>query len=350
MWWSYSTHRAMRLCQRKLVYEQKIASGTTSDPTRKAMFHLKQIQTLAEWQGSIVHQTLENCLTPRLRDRGSFCADDMIRYAGDLAIRQWDFSSRQRFREPSMVKTAHPEDYCALDAHEVGAPPLTRSEALQGVDTFARGCFENFMGLSELMAWLRSGSSFVAEHQLTFPLGAATVRATPDLICRLPAGGLLIVDWKTVASETDDYSMQLYLYALAALRSERWADFDPKKIILCEANLFQGLTRQYAATSQKLADAEDFAYTSIREMTTLLTGISKADFQIEDYEIAEKATTCALCAFRARCKETREQEILPPLSGFDAAVVQSRRGRKADRDAAMPTLFLPSFLAEEVCE
>lgn len=353
MWWSPTTHRIMRICQRQLVYDQKIASPTTNDSVRREAFLLRQLQTLPEWHGTLVHLTMQHGLTPRLRDRRSFNAEDLTRYAVALAARQWDFSERRRFREEGMVKTAQGEEYCALEVHEA-EPFLSKAEALQEVEAFVQDCFHHLMEQSDLIARLQRGFGFVAEHQLTFPLNGATVRATPDLVFRLPENRLCIVDWKAVSSETDDYANQLYLYALAALRSERWSSIEPENILLCEANLLLGRVREYAVTRERLAAAEDFAYASIREMTTLLAGVSKNDFQIEDYETAEKATTCALCAFRSLCRKDLERETPRPLSAFRDATAPMRmsRGRKPVRNGATPmaTVAPPLLFVEGVQE
>ena len=327
MWWSYSTHRTKRLCQRMLVYEQKVASPTTNDSARREAFLLRQLQSLPEWQGILVHETLKDCLVPRLRLRSPFSIDDLVHHAERLAVRQWDFSAKQRFREPGMVKTAQGDVYCALRLHETGELSISRSEALATVAEFCHRCFQNLMDQSDLLATLRSASNFVAERQLTFPLSVATVRAIPDLVCRLPNKGFLIVDWKTVASETDDYANQLYLYALAAIRSDRWADIEPENILLREANLFQGIVRAYPVTPARLALTEDFAYASIRESETLLAGISKADFLMEDYEVAEKTTTCALCAFQSMCRRDIQRSVQQQLPFVSELAVSKRRVR-----------------------
>lgn len=336
MWWSNTTHRTMRICQRKLVYEHKMASSTTNDLVRREAFLLRQLNTLPEWHGNLVHLAMKNCLTPRLRNRLSFSAEDLTHYAVALADRQWDFSAKHRFREKGMVKTAQGEDYCALEIHEAEVYP-SKTDVLREAEEFVRSCFHHLMCQADLIALLQSGSGFVAEHQLTFPFNGATVRAIPDLIFRLPDHRLLVVDWKTVSSETDDYANQLYLYALAALRSERYSGIEPENVLLCEANLLQGWTRDYPVTIARLVAAEDFAYASIREMTALLAGISKDDFQIEDYEVAEKATTCAVCSFRSLCRKDPERETPKSLIGVieaSAPMHQKRTKRLAENGSA----------------
>jgi hypothetical protein len=147
-------------------------------------------------------------------------------------------------------------------------------------------------------------------------------------MCRLPQSGLLIVDWKAVTSESDDYATQLYLYALTALRCGRWSDIAPQNIVLCEANLLQNVVREYPVTLEQLTTVEDFAYSSILEMQLLTEGISKDDFQIGDYEVAEKATTCALCAFRSPCREANASENLVSLTTLTRTPKSSGQNRK----------------------
>jgi len=92
--WSYTTHRESRRCQRLLVLGHSMASAVARDQDRREAYILKQLQSIEQWQGSVVHEVLAtDLLTPRVLAPQSLRTDLLIRSACDLARRQFSFSA-----------------------------------------------------------------------------------------------------------------------------------------------------------------------------------------------------------------------------------------------------------------
>jgi hypothetical protein len=217
--------------------------------------------------------------------------------AADLATRQFAFSAAKRYRENGQTKSAAGDEFCALFEHEYGwSLPDT---APAQVAANARRCFERLLAQRDFMDVLVRGSQFESELTLTFHLDGATVAATFDLAFRSAAGRLTIVDWKIAASESSDYSRQLLVYALVAIRSGHWPAVRADEIDLYEVNLMRGEVRTVSATEATLAEAEDLAYRGVVEMQALVESASDED--LSGLDLAGSPRTCVYCNFGPMC-------------------------------------------------
>jgi hypothetical protein len=217
--WSYSLHNVMRRCQRQFGYAYIVASHASTG-RRREVFVLKQLQSFTAWQGSVIHEVLA---TELYRDLAAGRRMSVVRLGDSveqLAQRQLAFSSARRYREPGQTKTAAGDEFCALYEHEYQKP--LAADAVGRVSATARECFTWLANRSELVALLEHGSQFESELTLDCRIDGSPVTATVDLAFRAANGRLVIIDWKVAASETSDYSRQLFVYALAAIRSGHW--------------------------------------------------------------------------------------------------------------------------------
>lgn len=167
-----------------------------------------------------------------------------------------------------MTKKSAGDSYCALYGHEYGIG--IRADELAGVKANLARCFEHLSERTELLDVIRSGYGHAIELPLTFRLADTTITATPDLVFRTATGQLMIIDWKVAQSETSDYSRQLGVYAVAAVRCGRWIGVSPDTIALLEVNLLKNVVRQHAVNSEQFEDTEDFIYRSNVEQKALL--------------------------------------------------------------------------------
>lgn len=317
MKWSYSAHNTMRRCQRQFAFGQIVASATARDERRREVYILKQLQDLSAWQGSVVHATLGTKFLAALRDGRSISPRALTAAAQDLARRQFAFSAAKRYREAGRTKGASGDEYCALVAHERGeaVPP----DALTRIHATIERCFHHLAGQREFLTRLYGGSDFLAEARLSFPFAGASVAATLDLVARQP-GGVTVVDWKIAASETRDYRKQLLVYALAVARDGRWPGLTAADIELYEANLLKDEIRRHPLDDSDLEEAEDFVFRSVTECRALVGDDKYDDLDLDEFEVAERPTTCRYCRFTVPCIEQLAAAGRPE----EAVIVQGR--------------------------
>lgn len=286
----------MRRCQRQFGYGYLVAAHASSGRRREA-YVLKQLKHFSAWQGSVVHETLATVLLLDLIERRGLSVERLSSAAADLATRQFAFSAEKRYREDGQTKSAAGDEFCALFEHEYGWT-LPDSAPAQ-VAANARECFERLLSQRDFLDLLARGSQFESELTLTFRLDGATVAATFDLAFRSAAGRLTIVDWKISASESSDYSRQLLVYALVALRSGHWPALRPEEIDLYEVNLIRGEVRTVSVSQATLAEAEDLAYRGVVEMRALVESASDED--LSGLDLAGSPRTCVYCNFGPMC-------------------------------------------------
>jgi PD-(D/E)XK nuclease superfamily len=318
MKWSYSVHTAMRRCQRLLVFAHVMASHNARDPLRREAYVLKQLQHLSAWQGSLVHKVLATTFLDDLRAARPVNAPALAAAAQDVAQRQLAFSAARRYRQPGQTKRAAGDAYCALSEHELGWE--ITAEALRGVHATITRCFENLAAQTTFLARLYAGVEHVAEYPLSFRLNDATVAATPDLVFLRVDGQPTVVDWKVTESETNDYSRQVLIYALAVARCGHWPRVSTEAIELYEVNLLKNRIRQHPVTAERLDATEDFIYRSIMELETLVGDGRFGDLDLDEFEVAERPATCSHCNFRLLC--IRQLEAMGRAA--EAHLVQGR--------------------------
>lgn len=293
----------MRRCQRQFGYRYIVAAHGSSGRRREA-YLLKQLQHFSAWQGSVVHEVLATELLQDLLAARKVSVPRLTSAAEDLAARQFAFSAAKRYREEGQSKRAAGDEFCALFEHEYGRP--LPDQPLDGLHRTARKCFERLAAQREFVALLESGSEFESELTLNFRLDEATVAATFDLAFRTAGRRLAIIDWKVAASETSDYTRQLLLYALVAVRSGHWPALRVEDIDLYEANLIRDEVRTLKLTEGSLAQAEDFVYRGIIEMRALSEAADPDD--LSELGLAGSPMTCLHCNHAPMCVEDLAME------------------------------------------
>jgi hypothetical protein len=316
--WSYSSHRMMRKCQRQYAFARLVAAHNATDPNRREAYILKQLQSLAAWQGSIVHKVLASDFLADLRAGRLPDATRLTDAAHNLATRQFAFSEARRYREPGMSKAAAGNDYCALFDHERGRE--VAPVALESTFATISDCFHNLAGKRAFLEELLSGYGHEAELRVRFNLDDVNVESQLDLVFWRPDRGLSVVDWKVSREETSENAFQLLTYAIAASRSQRWPGISATDIHLYEANLLKNEIRAHSASAERLEEAEDFIYRGVLGFKALLGNGTVSESDLEEFEVANKPTTCMYCNFGPLCIERLETTCR--IS--DAEVIQGR--------------------------
>src|SRR5205823_5548632 len=111
-------------------------------------FVLKQLKTLDQWHGDLVHLGIEKLVVPALRSHTRPDWDRVIAETVAIAERQRAFTRTRRYRDATLPKTKAGHDYCALSLSEENRD-LTPEEwdTTVGVVELA---FRNLAGLDAL--------------------------------------------------------------------------------------------------------------------------------------------------------------------------------------------------------
>lgn len=318
MRWSYSTQRTLERCQRQVAFAQVVASHNARDPVRREAYVLRQVQSIAAWQGSLVHAVLATQVRDALRFGRSIRPDRLTTAVRRLAARQWAFSAARQYRAPRQSKAAAGDAYCALAVHERADD--VGSEIIEEVVAVAERCFTHLAQQSDLLALPRASVRLTTEVPLSAQTAGVTVVATPDLLATHADGGLTIVDWKVSAHEESRHGQQLGLYALLALQSRRWPTLTLQTLRLYEVNLWRDRVHAHVVDEEQLGATAAYVEHGVQLLRNVLGDGTYAHLALDKLPIAAGASACAGCTFASLC--VRALEAAGRSS--DAALVRTR--------------------------
>jgi hypothetical protein len=302
MKWSISAHNTFRRCQRQYFFSEVMASPQAKDTKRREAYMLKQLKHLSAWQGSLVHQAIDQLVVPAWRSGSSVDARKIVEYTLAIARRQLAFSESHNYQLlMQRSKTSLGSDFLALFEHEYGIEVLPSD--IETVYERVSQCFQNLSSKRDFVSSLRNHFDYESELPLHFKIDAFTVAVKLDLLCSRRDGRPTIVDWKISQSDTSDYTRQALTYTLAILKAPKWSNLQPEDIQVYEVNLLTDSVRQYTITQDKLYRIEDFIFQSATEVQAVVGNHGYSLDQFEDYDSANSPLTCQHCNFRKLCLE-----------------------------------------------
>ena len=274
------------------------------DPERREAYLIKQISSLEEWRGKLVHLALEKYFVPSLRRRNIVTCDELTQKTLLLAERQIKFSQQRKYRENGITKTKAGDSFLALGIHE---PESSFDEQrVEEILEDVRQCYENLYSSKKFMDFLTDKAEwYETEFHLSFKFDGVNIIAQPDLIVgygNLEKAKLCVIDWKVGRSQTSDYSKQLNLYGLSVIGHWKWSKYQIEDVLLVEANLLLNkFEKRFLKKSQK-AEIEDFLYRSISDIKAV-TGDQKYNINdLEEYDYANSPLSCEYCKFEQLCR------------------------------------------------
>lgn len=318
MRWSYSTQRTLERCQRQLAFAQVVAAHNARDPVRREAYVLRQLQSVAAWQGSLVHAVLATHVRDALRWGRSIRPDRLTSAARRLAERQWAFSAARAYRVSGQSKAAAGDAYCALAIHERG--DAAGQEIIDDVIVTAERCFTHLAQQTDLLTLLRTNTRLATEVPLSAQASGITVAATPDLLATHTDGGLTIVDWKVSVHEESQHRRQLGLYALLALQSRRWPTLTLQTLRLHEANLWRDRVHAHVVDEEQMKATRAYVEDGVQSLRNVLGDGTYAHLTLNRLPIASEASACAGCTFAPLCVPALETAG----RSSDAALVRTR--------------------------
>jgi hypothetical protein len=297
--WSRSRDGTFHDCRRRYFLQYYGAWGgweASAPEAVRRLYVLKQLATRQMWAGRTVHEAIEMALHVFREGREvpvePFIADVIERMRGE-----WRQSKTGHYRE--VPKST------ALFEHEYAV--ALKAEVWQALSRNVSTCLRNFFRLPLLAAIRKTTPEhWSIEHwSRTFEFEGTPIWMAPDFGFWTDEGRLVLVDWKTGASDPDATAFQLGCYALYA---REVLDVPPARVDLYEANLREPLVTPLSWGEARLAAITERLRLSIRSMKAYLADPETNLAVIEDFERTEELRICRWCNFRAVCR--------PDLQGF----------------------------------
>jgi hypothetical protein len=297
--WSRSRDGTFHDCRRRYFYQYYGCWGGWEAGAPEEVRHLwilKQLATRQMWAGRTVHEAIEMALHVFREGREvpvePFIADVIERMRGE-----WRQSRDGHYRETPRTT--------ALFEHEYAV--ALKPEVWQALSRNVATCLRNFFRLPLLAAIRKTvPEHWSIEHwSRTFEFEGTPIWMAPDFGFWTEEGRLVLVDWKTGASDPEVTAFQLGCYALYA---REVLDVPPTRVELYEANLREPLVTPLAWSEDRLGAVVERLRLSIRSMKAYLADAEANRAVLEDFERTEELRLCRWCNFRVVCR--------PELQGF----------------------------------
>lgn len=274
-----------------------MASHNAKDPNRREAHLLRQLCSLSEWRGNLVHFAMERYFIPALEQGILISCNELTEQTIVLSQKQFQFSEQRKYKEVGLTKTAAGDNFLALRDHEYGVP--VHQADIDAVVEKIRQCYQFLYSQTKFLRFLQGGDWYCAELFLPFKFNRATIAAKLDLAMGYSSTKLCIIDWKIGSSQTSDYSQQLRLYALAAI--QKWQRYKVEDLLLVEANLLQGKLIKHSISAKQMLKFEDFIYRSLLDIRALTADHKYNLEDLGDYEYANSPQSCEYCKFERLC-------------------------------------------------
>ncbi|MBI1282206.1 MAG: hypothetical protein GC179_29030 [Anaerolineaceae bacterium] len=303
--WSFSSSRLFRKCQRQWYFKTHVAAARAKDPYRREAFLLSKLQTIYAWRGSIVDQVILMRYVPTLKRGQQILRSDLLKYAKEIFDRQLKYALANRLREEGMKITEAGDSFAAFFSVEY-CEEITQKEidiAWQDIEL----ALDNLLSMKDLYARLLEATHLIPQRSLSFTIDGVNAQGTPDLIAFFADYPPLIIDWKVHTFASNDYRLQLALYALALTSCKPHKDFpkDPlcyqlTELQLTEIQLLTNQQRHYQLTDTDVYAASNYISRSALDMN-LAVDPADGEISVFDLPTASNPDECQRCSFRSMC-------------------------------------------------
>ena len=320
--WSFSGERSFNRCQRQFFFREFVAHHSAKDAVRRECFVLKQLKTIDQWQGLLVHKAIETMVVPLLPSNTRPDWDRVIADTVKMAERQREFSRARQYRDAKLSKTKAGVEYCALLCSEEDRD-LTPEEwdATVGVIELA---FRNLAGLDPLWEAIEGKGRYFSEMHMHLNYDGARIVVMPDLVCFRGIGKPTIVDWKvSEAMGGSDARTQMGVYAWAMTQNGQWPIKRMEDAELLEVQLLKPAVFSHRCDEDVAVEIENRVYRSIDEIRSLCGDGNYKTLDAADFEMARNANSCALCPFRKVCAASLTK-VQPPEGNVPITVEEPR--------------------------
>lgn len=292
--WSKTRDEVFKTCPRQYWFAYYgYWNGWFEDAPERArqIYILKNLKNRHVWAGEKVHECIQRSLNNIRRGIKVLPVDEIVSITLD--------QMRGEFRSSRAKNYLKNPKTCALFEHEYGIDVTEDQwkEMAQNVET----CLKNFYAsdiYNGLKSHLKEGWLEVEEFS-SFHLYDIKINLAID--CAIKEGNeVIIYDWKTGKSISEDLPIQLSCYALYAI--EKW-HISPQSLKIIEYNLSFNKTSWFSVTRGEIEDIKGYIRGSIKDMESLLADVeNNIPLEEDRFNKVEDEQVSQRCNFRKVCK------------------------------------------------
>jgi len=292
--WSKTRDEVFKTCPRQYWFSYYgYWNGWLEDaPERtRRIYILKNLKNRHVWAGEKVHECIQRSLNNIRRGIRVLPVDEII----SITLKQM----RAEFRSSRSKKYLKNPKTCALFEHEYGIEVTDDQwkEMAQNVEA----CLKNFYA-SDIYNGLKSHPKegwLEVEEFSSFHLDNTKINLAID--CAIKDGDdVLIYDWKTGKSISEDLTIQLSCYALYAM--EKW-HVPPESLRIIQYNLSFNKKSWFSVTKGGVEDIKGYIRGSIKDMQSLLADVeNNIPLEEDRFSKVEDERVSLRCNFRKVCR------------------------------------------------
>jgi len=292
--WSKTKDEVFKTCPRQywFAYYGYWNAWLEDAPERtRQIYILKNLKNRHVWAGEKVHECIQRSLNNIRRRIRVLPIDEII----SITIKQM----RAEFRSSRAKNYLKNPKTCALFEHDYGIEVTDDrwKEMAQNVEA----CLRNFYA-SDIYDSLKSRRQegwLEVEEFSSFHLDNTKINLAIDCAIR-ERDEVIIYDWKTGKSISEDLPVQLSCYALYAM--EKW-DLPPEPLRIIEYNLSFNKKSWFSVTKGEVEDIKGYIRGSIKDMQSLLIDVeNNIPLEEDRFSKVEDERVSLRCNFRKVCK------------------------------------------------
>ena len=279
------------------------------DDFRREVTTLSRLKTLDAWRGDIVDEVISIVVINKIKNNKGLDIDNILWVADRRFNDQYTFAKNKRYREEGIAPSNCPEFAALLDIEN--DRPIEEGE-LKRVREDIHQSLRNFLENESLIDYLRSGSHWVAQRDLQYPVNRFKARGKPDLIVFFDNEPPHIFDWKVHSFATKTYQDQLLAYALALYKTNlnkphidfpsNLSDYELSDYKLTEYQLLINEVRDYSIVEEDVIATENEIASGLLSMYRIGAHKKYNECSDEDFPTALNPSSCERCSFKQICK------------------------------------------------
>jgi hypothetical protein len=296
--WSKTRDEVFKSCLRQywFAYYGYWNGWLENAPERtRQIYILKNLKNRQMWAGEKVHECIQRSLNNIRRGIKVLSVDEIVSITLDQI--------RAEFRSSRSKNYLKNPKTCALFEHEYGIE--VTDDQWKEMANNVEICLRNFYA-SDIYYGLKSHKKdgwLEVEEFSSFLLDNIKINLAID--CAIKEGDdILIYDWKTGRSISEDLPIQLCCYVLYAM--EKW-HIPPQSLRIVEYNLSFNKATEFSVTHGEAENIKGYITGSIKDMHSLLIDVGN-NIPVEDEKFSkvEDERVSLRCNFRKVCKPLLE--------------------------------------------
>jgi len=292
--WSKTRDEVFKTCPRQYWFAYYgFWNGWLKDaPERtRQIYVLKNLKNRQAWAGEKIHSCIHRSISNIRRGIKVLPVDEII----SITLNQM----RSEFRSSRAKNYWKSPKTCALFEHEYGIEVTDQQwkEMAENVEN----CLRNFYA-SDIYASLKSHGKegwLEVEEFSSFFLDGVKINVVID--CAVKEGNRIIIyDWKTGRSLSEDLSIQLGCYAFYVMG--KWY-LPPESLQVVEYNLQSNKANAFPLTTAEVEGIKGYINGSIKDMQSLLKDPeNNIPLEEDQFSKVEDERVISRCNFRRVCR------------------------------------------------